>query len=72
MKLQIQIISYEEMIENQQDQERDTEDEQTFVSASLSACPDEAVSNGYYNGKPRDLVQIFRESDDGMRGEDEE
>jgi hypothetical protein len=56
-------VSYDEIMERQAEAELFSEDEQTYISACLSETPGEEVSEGWYNGKPADLVSIFRRRD---------
>ena len=68
--MQVELISLDEMLENANDKERNCEDEQSFVSASLSWIPEEDTRGGWYNEKPNDLVSLFR-CDEGNRETEE-
>ena len=59
----VEMYSLDEIIENEQALDEVSEDEQTFVSYALSRGPEERTVNGFYDGRPRDLVNL-------MRGED--
>ena len=56
-------VSLDEINEAEIERELASEDEQVFVNACLSETPYESVSEGWYNGKPADLVSIFRRRD---------
>jgi hypothetical protein len=62
-------LSLDELMAREYESERNDGDDMTvglctqaYIAAVLEELPEESTSYGYYNGKPRDLVSIFRDN----------
>jgi len=61
----IRMVSLDELLEREYAREREWCEAGSgqFAAALLDEVPEEDTRRGYYNGKPKDLVSLFREAE---------